>query len=509
MKTTQKILSVLLAACLLLCCAPLALAAETPTFTNADDAAAYVRDSFVNRDAATIETSFYYEAKIADIGGEDPTAIGDYFSARLQEIFDKICQHTGKGNEGDYLQNHKIQIRGQIDPNFASYNKDGTALIYAFIFNGSFYTTKAQEDKVTKAVADSLKQLNLNEKSDYEKVRAINDEICGRVQYDTVNENNDEYKLKHTAYAALIDGKAVCQGYTSLFYRMALEAGLDCRIITGQGNNGTGWGAHAWNIVKVDGQYYYIDVTWNDSLSSDKYFLIGKDEFETDHNADDEFKNDDFTKAYPVSAKKYDPKTPKPVEECKHVNTVILKGVEPTCQKEGLTEGKRCADCGKVLVAQTQTPTTDHKPVTDPAVPATCQKEGLTEGSHCAVCKTVLKAQEPTPKTKHRWDEGVVQEPATDTAVGTMIFTCADCGRHKTAAIPKLTDEKPVLGDVDGDNLISCADARLVLRASVRLENFQAGSDEFAAGDVDRNGVIESADARMILRASVKLETLA
>ena len=509
MKTTQKILSVLLAACLLLCCAPLALAAETPTFTDPAEAAEYVRHSFVNRTKDTIETTFYYEAKIDDIGGEDPVVIGDYFSARLKEIIDQICLHTGKGNEGDYLQNHKIRIQGQIDSNFASYNTDGTALIYAFIFSGSFYTTKNQEDKVANTIADSLKKLNLNGKSDYEKVRAINNEICSRVQYDVENENNDDYKLKYTAYAALINGKAVCQGYSSLFYRMALEAGLDCRIITGQGNNGTGWGDHAWNIVKVDGKYYYIDVTWNDGTESDKYFLIGKDEFEKDHRADPAFTGDSFTKAYPVSAKKYDPNAPKPAEECKHVNIVIDKAVPATCQQEGLTEGKHCADCQKVLVAQTTIPKTDHKPVTDPAVPATCQKEGLTEGSHCEVCKTVLKKQEPTPKTKHHWDKGVVQEPATDTAVGTMLFTCADCGRQKTAVIPKLTDKKPILGDVDGDNLISCADARLVLRASVRLENIQAGSDEFTAGDVDHNGVIESADARMILRASVKLETLA
>ena len=53
------------------------------------------------------------------------------------------------------------------------------------------------------------------------------------------------------------------------------------------------------------------------------------------------------------------------------------------------------------------------------------------------------------------------------------------------------------------------ADARLALRASVKLEHYIEGSAPYLAADVDHNGKIGSDDARMILRASVKLETLA
>ena len=63
-------------------------------------------------------------------------------------------------------------------------------------------------------------------------------------------------------------------------------------------------------------------------------------------------------------------------------------------------------------------------------------------------------------------------------------------------------------GDVDGDGVLSPADARLALRASVNLEKFEQGTAMFAAADANHNGVIEPEDARMILRASVKLETL-
>ena len=63
-------------------------------------------------------------------------------------------------------------------------------------------------------------------------------------------------------------------------------------------------------------------------------------------------------------------------------------------------------------------------------------------------------------------------------------------------------------GDVDGDGTVSPEDARLTLRAAVRLEKIEKDMADFQVADVDRNGEIEPADARHILRASVGLEDL-
>ncbi len=71
-------------------------------------------------------------------------------------------------------------------------------------------------------------------------------------------------------------------------------------------------------------------------------------------------------------------------------------------------------------------------------------------------------------------------------------------------AVPSFAQRK--LGDVDGDGYITSADARLALRASVKLEDLSA--EEKAAADVDQDTYVTSADARLILRASVKLEAL-
>ena len=67
--------------------------------------------------------------------------------------------------------------------------------------------------------------------------------------------------------------------------------------------------------------------------------------------------------------------------------------------------------------------------------------------------------------------------------------------------------EEYLLGDVNGDLIVSSADARLVLRAAVKLD--QLKSNEFLAADVNQDGIITAADARMILRKAVDLEDFA
>ncbi len=129
----------------------------------------------------------------------------------------------------------------------------------------------------------------------------------------------------------------------------------------------------------------------------------------------------------------------------------------------------------------------------------------------CTGCGATKK--ETIAKTKnHSWDAGKVTKAAAVGVPGEKTFTCTVCGATKKEAIPALEDKTPsgkwIPGDADGDGKVSSADARLTLRASVKLENIKAGSAAFKAADADKDGKLSSADARLILRASVKLEKL-
>lgn len=94
---------------------------------------------------------------------------------------------------------------------------------------------------------------------------------------------------------------------------------------------------------------------------------------------------------------KYKGKTFKSTVKVKHIE-VIEEGVEASCTSIGVTEGKYCAVCEKVITKQKIVPAKGHKEVIDEARDATFNETGLTEGKHCSVCNAVLMAQQIIPK---------------------------------------------------------------------------------------------------------------
>ena len=114
-------------------------------------------------------------------------------------------------------------------------------------------------------------------------------------------------------------------------------------------------------------------------------------------------------------------------ELCYH-EEAIVKGYPATCTEDGLTDGKICSKCGKVLVAQEVIPAKGHTSVVVKGYPATCTEDGLTDGAKCSVCGEVLVAQEVIPAKGHT--EMVLSgKPATCTETGlTEGKICSVCG---------------------------------------------------------------------------------
>jgi hypothetical protein len=163
-----------------------------------------------------------------------------------------------------------------------------------------YESTIEQEKIVDSKIAAILKSLKLTADSDYEKVKKIHDYVINLASYDTT-------LARSSAYELLINKSAVCEGYTLAAYRLFTDAGLECRIITGTGQGER----HAWNIVKVDGQWYNIDLTWDDPISSTgkpvlsyDYFLKSDADF-LYHIRDVEFRTSKFLNAYPVAKESY------------------------------------------------------------------------------------------------------------------------------------------------------------------------------------------------------------
>ena len=130
--------------------------------------------------------------------------------------------------------------------------------------------------------------------SDREKVKAVHDWIVKNVSYDYNNYLKGTIpRSSYGIQGPILYRRSVCQGYAETFEYFMDVLGIECELITGTANNGNGkWSGHAWNKVKVDRQWLYIDVTWDDPLPDKgntvywyKYYLVTDPTFGGDHRA--------------------------------------------------------------------------------------------------------------------------------------------------------------------------------------------------------------------------------
>ena len=116
--------------------------------------------------------------------------------------------------------------------------------------------TKQEIDEVRRVLATIVTK-NM---SDVQKIKAVHDWLVKHTTYE--NGYYDRTNYRNFIYNLMFNKAAVCQGYTVTFYVMMTERGIPCTIVGGTANGG----GHAWNAVKLDGYWYFVDVTWDDPL---------------------------------------------------------------------------------------------------------------------------------------------------------------------------------------------------------------------------------------------------
>ncbi len=131
----------------------------------------------------------------------------------------------------------------------------------------------------------------------FDQIKYVHDYLCRTVEYDydsltKSSESKTPYEqMSNTAYGALINGKAVCGGISYAFELIMQQLGYECGYISGNAKGGS----HAWNMIKAGGNYYCIDVTFDDHIEKGKdyieynYFCITSTEMSRDHTPANEF----------------------------------------------------------------------------------------------------------------------------------------------------------------------------------------------------------------------------
>ena len=147
----------------------------------------------------------------------------------------------------------------------------GTAFGYRAFADGRIYSIlpkyyislaerQSQLEQIEVVTQELLLGIDVNKIGEYEASKILYERLCNHISY----QKNTPFC--HTVYGALVNGVSVCDGYAKAYQYLLQKLGILSHIVTGYSYNpATGAGeSHAWNLVRINGEYYYTDVTWAD-----------------------------------------------------------------------------------------------------------------------------------------------------------------------------------------------------------------------------------------------------
>lgn len=217
-----------------------------------------MKTASASQTALTDEESELYEKIVEDIGllrERTPLTVDSSVYQRVAELV-RIEQLA-------YTPMSKIGLEYNVDE-----QRFEVLFTYRFTADEVSRMNLASENEAKKIMEGVTPDMD-----DYEKLKYFHDYIILNCETDT----DDPYA--DTVYGALVKGKALCEGYAKAFSYLCNLAGIENVIVTGVTDV-----PHMWNMVKLGGNWYHVDVTWddpNDKLHEDypdiilyQYFMV-------------------------------------------------------------------------------------------------------------------------------------------------------------------------------------------------------------------------------------------
>lgn len=159
-----------------------------------------------------------------------------------------------------------------------TYNNYGNVTSVTPTYNDLVYDIEGNKAVFEAAVAEVLADMwSLG--SEIERVKYAHDYLTSTITYQL----NSSYN--QSAYSALVQNITVCAGYSRAFQYMMQKVGIPCAYVVGMAGE-----RHAWNLLELDGDYYMMDVTWDDPLGNPSdifyydYFNITDSQIESNHS---------------------------------------------------------------------------------------------------------------------------------------------------------------------------------------------------------------------------------
>lgn len=389
------------------------------------------------KEIASIAKRIFLENKYAKYDFDIPVEIkSDHTIEEIEngkcdkDIRNEIYKDTGKPNEGHTMSAFTVGGGNLLAENCSDgikYSDGGYKGYYSG--NGGYGDRRDRYQKATKKLDEVIKSLNLDGKSDYDKFKAVTNWIVSNVRYDEDNET----KYQHDLTGVVLDGLAVCDGYAGTFYYMANAVGLNALFEDGITNSNRI--RHAWNLVQIDGTYYYVDPTnayFKEDGEPGRELLLGQKYLFSLYTPDnttieDTYKNisqDDYLKEHSICKGNHDLwESGHNGATCENPATTVYSCKNKGCLYKNYVETAPALghEWGNAKITQEQS----------------CENPEITTYTCTHSLCGRKKQVETKPALGHTWDEGKVTKEATCSETGVKTHTCTRCGGTKNEEIPK------------------------------------------------------------------------
>lgn len=186
------------------------------------------------------ETSLFF---VKNIDKEDVKVINEY----VDSAFGNVESYSIFLESGDYLA---IRFNYGLSDNYY--------VIRKFLYQEEIPSDRIKAKEIYTVIEEFLNTYIQGPMSDFDKEMAAHDYLIKNCVYGYPEEEDDAY----TAYGILVKNRAVCEGYAEAFFLLMSCMNIECDIVVGYADATL----HAWNQVNLDGNWYNVDLTWDDSL---------------------------------------------------------------------------------------------------------------------------------------------------------------------------------------------------------------------------------------------------
>lgn len=219
----------------------------------------------VTTETTVFEGRFYYE----QLSNVDKNVYRELYQG-ITESLDKIYVHSTDGDRANEILMSVIYDFPEVfwtdgsatATTYGEKDQKGTYTVVEPVYAYAGETRAKMQQEIDEAVQEIINSVP-TEYDEYGKIKYIYEYLIGAVEY--VENAPDSQNI----YSTFVNRGTVCAGYAKANQYLLNELGIGCTYVQGTANDGEVTDNHAWNIVKCNDKYYYIDLTWADPIPAE------------------------------------------------------------------------------------------------------------------------------------------------------------------------------------------------------------------------------------------------